>query len=233
LIVIVNWSFAPEENIQSAVGLHLALFEPESALSYYYGGKNPVFTQCPAFTDALKNTYVIKCPIDLEVKVDKENNTFELVHPERFPTQLLEARVGEEGNSEHPPMSFQILPYLFTSDDNVEVELLHPFLEWGDLNWRLISGRFNISKWKRPISFAVECRDKVQTIKFKRGQPITYARFITPDGTEPVKLKHVTLNKEDHDEYMENLMLKHMLPKKSLSYVYELREKLNKSLGKS
>lgn len=85
-------------------------------------------------------------------------------------------------NENFPVVQFPS-PYVFVSDNHVEVEQLMPMV--GDLtrlNWRLIPGRFNIYAWQRPLNWAFEWDIRNGDLTIRMGDPLYWVRFYDERG---------------------------------------------------
>jgi hypothetical protein len=83
-------------------------------------------------------------------------------------------------NQDFPCMSF-LIPYLFYCDKSIIIEEMPSLMHKNDFlnNTRVIGGKFDISKWYRPIEYAFEIIDDKVPLIIKRGDPLYYIRFIT------------------------------------------------------
>jgi hypothetical protein len=225
-MVTVNWYVSNSQNEKVFLAYNLLAIDPESVLKNWYGNVSTNFTKCPAFINSLKNMYVIRSPIDVQVTINKLENWADVTIPNNAPPSILVPRFKEDDvKNGRYCASLNITPLVFFSEKNVEMQMLPAFFEEPS-QLRVICGKFNIGKWKRPLEYAFELKNPVHTINIKRGDPLFYLQFIT-ENDELVKLKRVEETEKDKLECYENSNLKFMYVQKSLSFIYNLRKNLN------
>jgi hypothetical protein len=231
--VNVNWGMYDRTlDGKNTSGLVYLIDDPIPVLKYYQDIKNSLYRKCPAHTNYYKNTFVVCSPIDLEIELNKDNNWCNVITPKEFPKNLFNPRFSEEADSPYPIFSLGI-PWIVATckEKNVYIEQCEPVLDWErDPNIRIISGSFNIYKWVRPLEVAFEQRYKNMTIKFKRGQPLYYIRFVTEDPDDIVALNKVALSEETYKDVTRCIELKMFYPNKGLNFIYGLRQKFINSI---
>jgi hypothetical protein len=215
--------------------------EPQPLLKHVVEERNKdvLYLKCPAFTSVYKNTFVIKSPVDIEFiiapdatgskKVYTTNDTSDM-HLDFFTNR------NEDENNVFKMMSFTI-SYLFYAKETVEMEIYPPVLSQHTSetlrNISVICGKFDISKWIRPVDFAFEIIDDFKPLVFKRGDPLFYIRFNTEKS---VNLKRIELNDDIIKLASTSIRLKKYFPFNSLKQNYEFAKPLinlyNKSLFK-
>ena len=228
----VNWC-----NYNEQVGnSDMLTIEPMPVFKFYPEMANADFRKCPAHQNQFKNTYVICSPIDLEIKINKEENWCDIVFPKTVPPQILNPRFGEEGNSPYPIFSLRLSRLLFTpqnSEKDIYIEQIEPIFEWDRASdIRVIEGNFNISKWTRPLECAFEQRNKVVTVKLKRGQPMYYARFSTDDPEDVIVLNRIEITPEINKDIANCADVKSFCPVQKLKDLYQLRTNFINSFKK-
>lgn len=222
-------------NFYGTNGTDLLTIEPVPVFKYYPEMATANYRKCPGHQNQFKNTYVVCSPIDMEVVINKEENWCDIIDPPHLPKEAFNPRFGEEQQSPYPLFTFRLNRLLFTSNGpkDVYIEQLEPILEWGrDPNIRIIEGNFNISKWSRPVEASYEQRTKNLKVKFKRGQPMYYARFSTDDPDDIIVLNKVEMTKEVFDDVDRCLQVKEYYPNKKLKFLYELRDQFINSFKK-
>jgi hypothetical protein len=153
--------------------------------------------KCPAFVDFVKNTYVIKSAIDMELLLNRKDGSMQVVSgiSEGLATYIIN-RSDQVG--EGCPMLMSLPPaYIFYSKDDVVMESLHGFMELNNSvsNIMSVPGTFNISKWIRSIDFTVEVKNENIPVKIKKDDVLFYVRFKTKDDSK-VELERVPLTDE-------------------------------------
>lgn len=163
--------------------------------------------KCPAALDFEARHFVIPCPIDVRVKFAfNEQNKPTLIHVGgdqsairgRHLTQMMVLVAQQEWRHPKRPLVQIITPYLFLSDDPLYINQLPPFLDYLQPAWPgvLISGRFPIHLWPRPLMWAFEWHDTTQDLVLERGAPWFYVRLEAQDPTRPVRLVEAELTPE-------------------------------------
>lgn len=229
----VNWcSF--RDSFDNASSLDMLAIDPIPVLKFYPEMATADYRKCPAHTNQFKNTYAMCSPIDFEVIINKEEKWCDVVEPKNLPPECFNPRFGEERESPYPIFGLRINRVLFSPVDSpkdIYVEQIEPVLDWDrDRNIRVIEGNFNISRWTRPLECAFEQRSKNITVKFKRGQPMYYARFSTDDPEDVIVLNRSEITKEMFDDSDRCVGLKHYAPANKLKDLYDIRDAYVNSL---
>jgi hypothetical protein len=183
------------------------------------------YLKCPAFSKNLQNTFVVTSPFDLTFTFDAEKRT---VCTDRYGQTFYDDFVrdrAEETSTDNPILFSVALHYLFFSFDSVEMEQTDiPILNTAsNNNIRIIPGKFNISKWLRPIDFAVEVIDPTKPVTLKAGDPIFCVTFTTKNNV-PIKLTRVVDSEFFYKKAMACVSLKKMRPGLNLNECYEAAE---------
>jgi len=146
---------------------------------------------CPAVNELEKRLFVVKCPFDIKIGIEKEADDFHLYYDEdktrldadilpRFLTFMPQKlwRVKDR------PVIQILLPYIFLCDEKCYLSQFPPFLDDHIKSWpgNMISGRFEITNWPRILNFAFEFSNIDQELSLKRGQPLCYFTF---EGDNP------------------------------------------------
>jgi hypothetical protein len=143
--------------------------------------------KCPAFSEQLKNTYVIRSPYDISFKFDKEKKKL-------LTSKITPEFYGENISfrfSETDPIIVHMFPrYLFITDSKKPLQIIQMPLILQPSKIGMVTGAFDISKWVRPIEFAFELYDE-QPIHIKRGDALFLVKFINSDNT-PIHLEKVS-----------------------------------------
>lgn len=142
--------------------------------------KNSQYIKCPAFTEIMKNTYVLKMPFDFGLKIDLTTNKMDC---EASFLPLVKSHVS-------PPVGTERIWQFYTqshffADKPCIAQQSHPFLHSNTLTSQcnVLGGEFDIHKWYRPFNaaFTPSADKKVLVFDFKRGDVISYVRFFTEE----------------------------------------------------
>jgi len=150
--------------------------------------KNETFRRCPAHTDFMKNTYVLRSPMDLNLeisiqdegkKVYSENlnqEWFDLIVDTRF------LEDGEKGQSDYPVLGLDFL-CSFMVKESILLQVFPAFMHYNDFTSKttVIPGEFDIFKWVRPVELVFECKNPVTKINIKKGDALSYFKFQTDE----------------------------------------------------
>lgn len=161
---------------------------------------------CPAAIDFDTRHFMVKCPIDLHLRLrlDGEKPHLENVDGARSTvrTKTLSQMLSLTGPGEwrHPerPIVQVITPYLFLTDAPVYISQLAPYLHYVDPPWPgvLIGGRFPLDIWPRHLMWAFEWHDPKKDLVLKRDQPWFYVRFETENPASPIRLFEAEMRPE-------------------------------------
>jgi hypothetical protein len=178
--------------------------------------------KCPAVKDVVKNDFVIRSPFDLTftfdlatatVSTNKYGQTF-------FSTQIVNRSiVGGPIIVTAPPR------YIFFSKDDIEMLStdLTIISSVSNKNIKMIPGKYNISKWFRPIDFTFTVIDPSQPVTLKAEDPLWAVRFYTPNNV-PVKMTRFELTQDVLNNAKSMMSLKNYRPLLPLKKCYELAE---------
>jgi hypothetical protein len=219
--VTVNWMLRKEPK-----GMHSVVLDPVPVLKHYSENNNAEIRKCPAYLNFLKNTFVILSPCDLKIEINAQELWANVIEPRFFPKDRLNLRFDQSHGSPYPMFSLIIPEMVFTSDHDVILELVDPFMEWERKNpVRIIGGQFNIHKWVRPVECAYEANRTAFTYSIKRGDPLHYVRFYTDNPSDIIQLQRVEITDAIEADILENTSIKNYKHGSSLEFLYELRSK--------
>jgi len=223
----IDWFFIDEWSGVSNLPVDLLGIDPIPVLKFYNQNETSTIKRCPAYLDSLKNTYVVCSPIDYEIQINREEKWANVITPSALPNKLFTLRQGQEGASEYFLFSISFGSLLFISrKQDVWIEVVDPFMEWERKNaMRIVPGKFNIHRWVRPIEFAFEHKNKIDTIKINRGDPLCYIRFTSKNPSDIIMLNRIEQNVHDMQDYKRNINIKTYYESKSLDFLYRLRDK--------
>tara|TARA_B100000035_G_scaffold155094_1_gene132103 strand:- start:4483 stop:5223 length:741 start_codon:yes stop_codon:yes gene_type:complete len=132
--------------------------------------------KCPAFVRSLKNTFVYKCPYDLEVEYDSNKKwQISFANPHLLSDHNSKNVMASGLEDNHVVQLFSgDGSRLFFADKPCEMVLEQPYFHRQDLV--SLSGCFDIGRWFRPVHPAI-INFGQKDFKIKRGEPLLYLRF--------------------------------------------------------
>jgi hypothetical protein len=135
--------------------------------------------RCPAFSNLTKNIFFSENPMSTEFYV--ENGELKYVGENFYICSI----------SKNKNTFTYGLPFIFFSEDNIEMEFTSPFFHKIEYTKyaRLVPGRFNISKWFRPINLEMIINENYFIMK--ENETMCYFNFLTDDK---VILKRFQMN---------------------------------------
>ena len=181
---------------------------------------NYIYTDCPVWSHKANRTYVMRSPIDFEFVVGEHD-----VSPTNCPTKDF-IHLDDGWNNLNPVIQLS-MPVLvaWTKHKNIWVDIdSSPYTALKN-NFIIIGGQWNISRWNRPISFAIQVVDRRKPVRVKRGDPIYYVTFRSSDLNEKFSLV-----REDHvpDEVfrrsIQNTGIKKLFPGMSSKFLFEKQD---------
>ena len=161
------------------------------------------FTTCPAFRQFNRNVFELKSPVNFGLKLvdtsnQKGDNWFALDVADGYETAVALPALKRlfqfsEDPSERVDYNKPILQlrmgYVFFADEPVTIQQLPALHENDNFPVNTIPGEFDIHAWHRAINWGFEWRDTTKPLIVKRGQPISYVKFVVHrDPTEKVEL---------------------------------------------
>ncbi len=170
--------------------------------------------QCHAFLGAVKNTFVLRIPFDVAFGLDSELGVFPIdSDPENMqfvamkqPSVIGAYTFAVRGN------------WIFWSEDSLEMTTSPAYYHKKVFNGYYIGGTMDIGKWFRPIEGATQLDVGINTVSFKRNDPIAYVKFNTD---EPVKLQRFYLTKELEELSWGCIKYKRYEPHRALPFLYD------------
>lgn len=167
--------------------------------------KDQTFLRCPAFVDSLRNTYLIRSPYSMTIHIVDGVVTVDGFGQDFFDTNVVVHSANVLGL---PPR------YVFIADEPVELELLPTILCGGSM--QVVVGKFDISKWIRPVELAFVTGSP--KIVIKRGDPLYCVRFNT---SKEVKLEQTVISELHLNAISACVNLKNVSPNLKLQNVYD------------
>lgn len=199
---------------------------PKPILSILSTERNgTIYLKCPALKEVLKNEYVITAPFDLNITFNKDTRD---VFIDRFGQKFYDEFFVNRSNDSPPENPFMLsMPpaYMFYSHDDVSIELkdVSLLVSTSTSNLKVIPGGYNISKWIRPVEFAVEVIDATKPIQMCIGDPLFSVKFVTPNNI-PVKLTRVERTLELKEKSVACTQIKSFVPNLKLPQLYKMAE---------
>ena len=142
--------------------------------------KNSGITKCPSFTNHLKNTFVIKSPLDIQLRNNDDTHQWEWSHP----SEIVMVR------DPHCKLFTLRVSYLFfTEDEDVKMEVRPCFYHLSEFiaKTALIGGDIHIPSFARATECAFILKPEYNNLKIHFNDPLFYVNFITKGSK--VKLK--------------------------------------------
>jgi hypothetical protein len=155
---------------------------------------------CPGVLDHEARLFQITCPIDLHVRLGRDEKTGQptLINVSGDQSTIRSKHLGQmlhmvpqrEWRKKDRPVIQIITPYLFISDEPVYMTQMPPFHFYNREPWPglLVGGRFPIDVWPRHLMWAMEWHDTSKDLILKRGDPWFYARFEAFDPSRPIRV---------------------------------------------
>lgn len=137
--------------------------------------------RCPAFSNVGKNTFYVENPMATEFNI--VDGEIQYVGENFYHCTLAKNK-----------STFTYgLSYIFFSEDDLEIMMTSPYFSEVDYTKyaKLVPGKFNISKWFRPINLEMLLCDNKNYFKMKEHEHMVYFSFLTDDKVE---LKRFELN---------------------------------------
>ena len=191
-MISVNWAFSVRTEEWGDANLTLwaeeteTYIQPLSSLSkdIVDSRKDVVFLKCPAHTDFMKNTFVFKSPIDINLDIDI-TETATNVWCDNIPQPLFDKiidlrflQVNEAGRSPYPIIGIDFLN-TFTCAEEMNISIVPAHMHYNDFTAKtsVIPGTYDISKWTRPVELVFEVRKYKERIEIKKGDALFYVKF--------------------------------------------------------
>lgn len=183
--------------------------------------KGTEYLKCPAVVEACKNAFVVRSPVDMQFTI---NHDTKQLTTDRFGQDFYDNQINNRSirSNVDGPFLMSIFPrVLFYAKEPVEMEQSDMFILPAPANVKTIPGRFDISKWVRPVEWAIEIDRSVTALSLKAEDPLYMVRFTTTDNL-PVKLVRVQQTPELVFTVNSLLTVKEYRPFLSLRKLYSL-----------
>jgi hypothetical protein len=169
--------------------------------------KNTALHKCIAIHNVWGNKFSVSLPFDIEFTFNKETNEIiinqdntSLVNNEIF---YIITNKSEE-YTKNPVIQISLMQF-FVADSDCIMTVMPPINEMYKDMWRnikLVSGSFNIYDWHRNMNFAFEWINYDKPLIIKKGEPIMYLQFNTPNLKESFKINKIPLEGEVKKSYL-------------------------------
>jgi hypothetical protein len=192
--------------------------------------KHETLFKCPAVKGLIKNDFVIKSPFDLTLTFDQTTAT---VSTDNYGQEFFDAYVNNR-SIPNGPIILTIPPrYVFFSKDDVEMMSMDlPMISSNSSkNIKMIPGKYNISKWCRPIDFTFTVVDPLLPVTLKVEEPLWAVRFYTPNDV-PVKMTRFEITPDIINKMGSMTTLKRFRKFLPLEKCYEMAEGVIQQLKK-
>jgi len=207
---------------------HLISKPPEKLQLPNNGGR-----RCPAITNAVENTFVLRSPFTIILKYQGIDKIYldpkSTLTDEAFDHFISVNPVQEWLNHDTPLIQFHPQIIFITDEEGLQMETFPPFLEYRpDIPGRWTATKFNIYNWMRNIGIVFEWMDTSKTITINAGEPLMYVRFDTDKEVELYFIKDQKKTKEFRDLISVHSHLKRHIKfftKESMNIAGKLRPK--------
>lgn len=143
--------------------------------------ENEPFMYCPSLKDYCKNVFSINSRISFKPMIYSPNMEFYLTEDqEEFRGYCPEKYAGSGRLRNCYSMDYLI--YLATDSDDLDIEIIHPFMSSTDFSnsCEIVPGGFNLGKYSRSIALSFQVRSlKTTELEINEGDPLYYIRFKT------------------------------------------------------
>lgn len=160
-------------------------------------------SHCPATNDFNSRTFTILSPYTFRIRaqtVNKQLDFFPVYPDTEASEQVIKNDIRFQPRTLWRDAKYPILqltlPYVFFSNESVYINQIEPNRFTGEKNWSLIQGRFDISRWQRPINWAIEWTNTNRDILIKKGDPLCQIIFETLCPENSISLIKVERNDE-------------------------------------
>lgn len=145
---------------------------------------------CPSIIGDLKNTFVFKSPIDINMDFNNDMTGFTCNY--NYPPELLEYILTPPDNR---VLQIRAPMIIMFADQDVTATQLPPYLDDSHLNKssNFISGTFNIGSWMRPYLTAFRLKDYFHNLKVSKGDVLTYIKVNTHENVNLIQFDSTEL----------------------------------------
>jgi hypothetical protein len=176
------------------------------------------YFRCPAFVDSIRNTFLFTSPSNVDITIGDgylRNNLPQNVSYDQRLFTVKQASCRDAHTIRY------YANWIFFSEDPLLIHSTPPFMHRSPVNntGYYVPGSFDISQWFRPLEYAYQMWDNVDTFSVRATDPLMYVNFLTD---EKVELKKFYLTKELYDLSMSCVRLKTYRRDRVLSKLYNM-----------
>jgi hypothetical protein len=184
------------------------------------------FLLCPAFVNSVKNTFMFTSPTNADVTLSPPYIKNNLPPNVPFADSNFIYKAPSIAGAETVRFKAN---WIFFCEDDLDMETMHPYMHKTPVTdaGYYVPGRFNISKWFRPVEYAFQMHKGVQDFKVSQEDPLIYVKFNTQDN---VKLVRFNLSDDLYKLSESCIKFKQYWRQRNLTKLYEIftRQKMKK-----
>lgn len=153
----------------------------------------PSFFQCPATSTLMKNTFVMRSPVEQKIRVSGTKADVS-VPKNREKSTHIKAEIFHQPSVVNQKLVYLNHPFIMFSEEDLVATLTAPFFERSNLSTygMVVPGQFNIGKWFRPLNSEVNLWDGLSDIELSVGDALCYIQMQTE---RPVNMRRFQINK--------------------------------------
>jgi hypothetical protein len=196
-------------------------FSPKPLLKWR--NENQSFTQCPAYREWGRKTWVVEFPTDLEIGVNFERKSVGLSNPHW--KQFMKMEDPHLWDSVNKPVFQFTTGYLFwTESKNIWMQVTGPQEAVWRNNFRTIEAQYPISVWTRSTNLAFQMGEIDRPISLKRGDPVMYLSFFSGGIKDTFVLEKKVPDQETINRKIRNGLLSILVPNLSWGIITKRSE---------
>jgi hypothetical protein len=196
--------WAPAYQARDLYDLNHLYAEPKSVYEELVVKKAPLkdnssdFLRCPATSGLLKNTFVVRAPVDSNVSINfsmrrtKEiDESWANAHTHKIKYDFLH----QPTLSGHNLINYVHPVVFFSEEESMVATLTPPYFERVSSyqSGTIVPGRFDVAKWFRPMNMEFQLWPGVEALNIPMGEAICYVHF---DTDKKVVLRRFVTNHE-------------------------------------
>lgn len=191
----IYWASGHYINFDNGLLWEILYKEPESL--YKSLSKNidkeskETFFQCPSFKDLASETFIIKNPLDIDIKINN-GEVFETTK------NRLNCAVLHSPSIKNNILVQPQIHYIFFAEESVEIDITPPFFHNVGYSQQAatVPGSMDIGSWFRQVSIEMNVWEDSGALSIKENEPVAYIRFNTK---KKINFKRFTMNKNLFD----------------------------------